>query len=179
MSRHSSPAFSVKVRAYGPEALSVSGFSGTESMSRLFDFRVDFFTRDGEPLAIAELVGQEARVTLSVRDDLRRFVHGQVHAVDSLGLKTGRQRYRAHVVPKPWRLTQRHRSRIFQSKSVPDILKAVLGEAGGVGGRTLVGAAVAPRLTPGTCWRWSPPRTTPSRASTSSPRWFIRACSRT
>ncbi|WP_426753477.1 type VI secretion system tip protein TssI/VgrG [Myxococcus sp. Y35] len=130
MSRRSAPAFSMKVGAYGAEVLSVSGLSGVEGMSRLFDFRVDFFTGDGEPLAAADLVGKDALVTLEVRDGLPRVVHGQVRAVESLGLKTGRQRYRAHVVPKLWRLTQVHRSRIFQDKSVPDILKAVLGEAG-------------------------------------------------
>ncbi|NMO15901.1 type VI secretion system tip protein TssI/VgrG, partial [Pyxidicoccus fallax] len=130
MSRHSSPAFSVKVGSYGPEALSVSGFSGIEGISRLFDFRVDFFTRDGAPLAVTDLVGQDARVTLSVRDGDPRYVHGQVRAVESLGMKTGRQRYRAHVVPRLWRLSQVHKSRIFQGQSVPDILKAVLGEGG-------------------------------------------------
>ena len=130
MSGQNLPAFTVRMGAYGPKALSVSKLSGTEGISRLFDFRVDFFTRNGEPLEVTDLVGKDARVTLSVRDGLSRFVHGQVHAIESLGLKTGRQRYRVHVVPKLWRLTQIHRSRIFQGKSVPDILKEVLGEAG-------------------------------------------------
>ncbi|HLA96241.1 MAG TPA: type VI secretion system tip protein TssI/VgrG [Pyrinomonadaceae bacterium] len=34
-------------------------------------------------------------------------------------------KYKALVVPKAWLLTQRHQSRIFQQKSVPDILKTV------------------------------------------------------
>ncbi|RKH28742.1 contractile injection system protein, VgrG/Pvc8 family [Corallococcus sicarius] len=122
MSRHSSPAFSWMVGAYGPEALSVLGLFETKSLSRPFDFRVDFFTRDGESLMVADLVGKDVLVTLSVRDGLSRFVHGQVRAIESLGLKTGCQRYRAHVAPKLWRLTQVHRSRICQGKSEPDIL---------------------------------------------------------
>ena len=68
MSRASSPAFAVQIGAHGPEALSVSGVSGIEGVSRLYDFRVDFFARDGEPLAVTDLVGQDALVTLSVRD---------------------------------------------------------------------------------------------------------------
>jgi type VI secretion system secreted protein VgrG len=130
MSRANSPAFSVQVGAFGPEALSVSGISGTEGVSRLYDFRVDFFTKDGEPLTVADLVGKDALLTLSVRDGSPRYVHGVVREVESPGLKTGRRRYRAHVVPKLWRLSQVHKSRIFQNKSVPDILKAVLGEGG-------------------------------------------------
>ncbi|MBZ4417859.1 contractile injection system protein, VgrG/Pvc8 family, partial [Myxococcus sp. RHSTA-1-4] len=130
MSRANSPAFSVQLGAHGPEALSVSGVSGTEGISRLYDFRVDFFTRDREPLSVADLLGKDALVTLSVRDGSPRYVHGHVRKVESLGLKTGRRRYRAHVVPRLWRLTQVHKNRIFQGKSVPDILKAVLGEGG-------------------------------------------------
>ncbi|MFP2907951.1 type VI secretion system tip protein TssI/VgrG [Pyxidicoccus sp. 3LFB2] len=144
MSRQNSPAFSVQVGAYGPEALGVSGVSGTEGVSRLYDFRVDFFTLDGEPLAVADLVGKDALVTLSVRDGDARYVHGQVREVESLGMKTGRRRYRAHVVPKLWRLSQVHKSRIFQNKSVPDILKAVLGE-GGVEVRLALSGSYAPR----------------------------------
>ncbi|MCP3141610.1 type VI secretion system Vgr family protein [Pyxidicoccus xibeiensis] len=130
MPRDDSPAFSVQIGAYGPEAVSVAGVSGTEAVSRLYDFRVDFFTVDGEPLKVADLVGQDALVTLSVRDSGPRYIHGWVREVESLGLKMGRRRYRAHVVPKVWRLTQVHRSRIFQGKSVPEILKTVLGESG-------------------------------------------------
>jgi type VI secretion system secreted protein VgrG len=144
MSRSGSPAFSVKVGAYGSDALSVSAVSGTEALSRLYDFRVDFFTKDGEPLTVADLVGKDALVTLAVRDGFSRFVHGQVRAVESLGMKTGRQRYRALVVPKLWRLTQVHRSRIFQGKSVPDILKAVLAE-GGVEVKLALSGSYAPR----------------------------------
>jgi len=125
-----SPAFTLRLGALGSELLAVSGFSGTEGLSRLFDFRVDFFVRDGEPLAVADLVGRDALLTIAVRAGSPRCVHGQVRGVEALGVKTGRRRYRAHVVPRPWRLSQVHRSRIFQGRSVPDIIKAVLGEGG-------------------------------------------------
>lgn len=126
----SAPAFSVQVGSLGADALSVSSISGTEALSHLFDFRVDFFAKDGEPIAASELLEQDALLTFSVRDGAPRYLHGWVREVESLGVKTGRRRYRAHVVPRLWRLTQHHRSRIFQQKSVPDILKAVLDEAG-------------------------------------------------
>ncbi|WP_164010478.1 type VI secretion system tip protein VgrG [Pyxidicoccus trucidator] len=144
MSRHSEPAFSVQLGAHGPDDLSVSGLSGTEGVSRLYDFRVDFFTKDGEPLVVADLIGKDALLTLSVREGDARYVHGQVREVESLGLKTGRRRYRAHVVPKLWRLSQVHKSRIFQNQSVPDILKAVLGE-GGVEVRLALSGSYSPR----------------------------------
>ncbi|NTX52484.1 type VI secretion system tip protein VgrG [Myxococcus sp. CA039A] len=144
MSRQSSPAFSLKVGPHGPDGLGVSGVSGSEGLSRLYDFRVDFFTVDAEPLEVAELVGQDALVTFSVRDFAARHVHGWVREVEALGMKTGRRRYRAHVVPRLWRLTQAHKSRIFQEKTVPDILKAVLKE-NGIEVRAALSAAYAPR----------------------------------
>ncbi|QSQ21322.1 type VI secretion system tip protein VgrG [Pyxidicoccus parkwayensis] len=129
MGRHSR-AFTLRIGTLGAESLTVSAFAGREAISQPFDFQVDFFTRDGEPLAVADLVGRDALLTLSVRDGGPRYVHGVVREVESPGVKTGRRRYRAHVVPKLWRLSQVHKSRIFQNKSVPDILKAVLGEGG-------------------------------------------------
>ncbi|WP_240360231.1 type VI secretion system tip protein VgrG [Pyxidicoccus caerfyrddinensis] len=124
------PAFTLRVGALGAERLALSGFAGREAISRLYDFRADFFTRDGEPLVVADLVGKDALVTVSVRDGGPRYVHGQVREVESLGMKTGRRRYRAHVVPKLWRLSQVHKSRIFQNNSVPEVLEAVLREGG-------------------------------------------------
>ena len=73
MSRHSEPAFSVQIGAHGPDDLSVSGVSGTEGVSRLYDFRVDFFTKDGEPLVMADLIGKDALVTLSVCEGSPRY----------------------------------------------------------------------------------------------------------
>jgi type VI secretion system secreted protein VgrG len=130
MSRQTSPAFSLKAGAYAAEALSVSALSGTEGLGRLFDFRVQFFPKDGEPLVSADIVGQDALLAVAVREGAVRHVHGWVRGLESLGMVNGRRRYRLLVVPKLWRQTQTVRSRIFQHKAVPDILKAVLKEAG-------------------------------------------------
>ena len=134
------PAFTVQVGSHGADALSVSSISGTEALSHLFDFRVDFFAKDGNPIATSELLEQDALLTLSIRDSAPRYVHGWVREVESLGMKTGRRRYRAHVVPRLWRLTQHHRSRIFQQKSVPEIVQQVLDEAGIAHGGSLDGS---------------------------------------
>jgi type VI secretion system secreted protein VgrG len=55
-----------------------------------------------------------------------RYVDG-ICAVFSQGERNDRfTKFSAEVVPKAWLLTQQSQSRIFQQKSVPDILKAVL-----------------------------------------------------
>ncbi|MBZ4423373.1 hypothetical protein K8638_43810, partial [Myxococcus sp. RHST-1-4] len=77
------PAFMLRLGSLAARTLVVYGLAGTESLSRLYDFRVDFFARDGEPLTVADLVGQDALLTVSVRDGSPRYVHGQVRGVES------------------------------------------------------------------------------------------------
>ncbi|MFY0523099.1 type VI secretion system Vgr family protein [Archangium gephyra] len=124
------PAFSLRIGSQEPEALVVSGFSGREGLSRLYEFQVDFHPLEDAPLESKELLGTEALLTVGLPDDKTRQVHGYVRAVDALGQHGGRWRYRAWVVPRAWWLTRVKRSRIFQGKTVPQIVKAVLEEGG-------------------------------------------------
>lgn len=123
-------AFTLRVAGLGPESVGVLGISGTEALGRLYEFQVDLFPREGEPLDLSALTGEEALLTVQVRGGRARYVHGLVRAAEQVGQVGGRWRYRVWVVPKVWRLTRVQRSRIFQKKSVPEILQAVLGEAG-------------------------------------------------
>ncbi|HYO54532.1 type VI secretion system Vgr family protein [Archangium sp.] len=125
------PAFSLRIGSQEPEALVVSGFSGREGLSSLYEFQVDFHPLEDAPLEAESLLGAEALLTVRLPEDKARQVHGRVRALGSLGMQGGRWRYRAWVVPKAWWLTQVRRSRIFQGKTVPRIVKAVL-EGGGV-----------------------------------------------
>ncbi|RKH20661.1 type VI secretion system tip protein VgrG [Corallococcus sp. CA047B] len=124
-----SPAFTLRVGALEADSLVVERLKGEEGLSRLFDFSVDFAPLAPESLDTAPLVGAEALLTVTQPGGTPRHVHGMVRTVESLGLRDGRWRYRARIVPALWRLTQVKRSRIFQGKSVPDILKDVLTSA--------------------------------------------------
>ncbi|MCY1077878.1 type VI secretion system Vgr family protein [Archangium lansingense] len=124
------PAFTLRIGSQEPEALVVSGFSGREALSRLYEFQVDFHPLEDVPLESEELLGSEALLTVRLPEDKTRWVHGRVRALDSLGKHGGRWRYRAWVVPGAWWLSQVKRSRIFQAQAVPQIIKAVLEEGG-------------------------------------------------
>ncbi len=79
-----------------------------------------------DPLA---LLGQPA--TLTIERHTRRDVHGVIRRVERGG-SGGSDRtigVRVHLVPALWTLSQGKNSRIFQEKTVPEILKEVL-EAG-------------------------------------------------
>lgn len=130
MSQPRAPAFSFKVGSHEAESLSVSHISGREGLSRLYEFQVGFHPLEDEPLEAQELLGAEALLTVLLPEGKTRHVHGWVRAVDTLGQQGGRWRYHAWVVPKAWWLTRVKRSRIFQGKTVPQIVKAVLEEGG-------------------------------------------------
>ncbi len=124
------PAFSLRVGPFESGELTVDSFTGTEELSRLYEFQIDFHPKADETLEAADLLGVEALLTIEVPGGSPRLLHGKVRSVHALGLRGGRWRYRLWVVPQLWWLTRVHKSRIFQEKTVPDIVKAVLGEAG-------------------------------------------------
>ncbi len=124
------PAFSLRVGPFAPDELTISRFEGTERLSQLYEFQIDFHPRSEQPLDGAELLGAEALLMVTVPGGAPRLVHGKVRSVKVLGFREGRWQYRLHVVPMLWWLTRVQRSRIFQGKTVPDILTQVLQEAG-------------------------------------------------
>jgi type VI secretion system secreted protein VgrG len=124
------PAFSLRVGPFGVDELAVDGFAGLERLSQLYDFQVDFHPMGEDPLEAADLLGAEALLSITVPGGSPRYLHGRVYSVNARGRNGGRWRYRIRVAPALWWLTRTQKSRIFQDQSVPDILEAVLGEAG-------------------------------------------------
>jgi len=108
--------------------LRVARFSGQEGVSELFQFDVTVLSEDAG-IAFADAVGQKAKLTLQGEGE-PRFVHGTVARFEQGEAGKKLTHYRVTVVPKVWRLLHRHDCRIFQEKSAPDIVKAVLEGAG-------------------------------------------------
>jgi type VI secretion system secreted protein VgrG len=112
----------------GPDALLLTSFSGTEAISQLYSFHLEMLAPNSRVIPFDQLVGQAFTVTLALpgRQD-RHFSGicsrlGEGHRGDSTTM------YEAEVVPAFWLLTRRLQSRIFQNKSVPDVLRDVLGD---------------------------------------------------
>ena len=115
----------------GEESLLVTAFRGGEQLSRLFSFELDLIAHNSTVIDFSKLVGNEIslRVATPGQDGATdwRYVCG-ICACFSQGNRNEEfTSYSAEVVPKVWLLTRRAQSRIFQQKSVPDILKEVLG----------------------------------------------------
>ena len=120
----------LKAGSYAESDLSVRRVSGREALSEPFAFDVDFFPLDDAPLDLAALGGADALLTLRRPDGVARHVHGIVWSVELTGVEQHAPRYRARIVPRLARLGLVRRSRVFQAKSVPEIVKQVLDDAG-------------------------------------------------
>jgi type VI secretion system secreted protein VgrG len=137
-------AFGLQVAGHGPEESVVTQLAGLEGLSRPFEFNLEFYTHDEAPLALAELLGTPATLTFQHAGEPVRYVNGQVHRAQALGPQGGRLRYRLRVVPALERLKHVRRSRIFQHKAVPDIVRQVLKE-GQVEHRFVLSGRYTPR----------------------------------
>ena len=115
----------------GKDVLLLAGLSGTEGLSRLFNFELTLFSENNN-ISFESIVGQNVTVSMVLAADSVRYINGIVSyfsqkagaGEDNPELAT----YHATVVPKLWLLGRTTDSRIFQNKSVPDIIEKILTE---------------------------------------------------
>lgn len=112
----------------------VVGFRGHEAISRLY--RVELFLQVPEAEAVAldprALLGRRASLLLnSVTHGVRRAVHGVWSSVSLLrAVHGGDALYRCVLSPKLWRLSLTRRSRVFVGKTLLEIARSMLLDAG-------------------------------------------------
>jgi type VI secretion system secreted protein VgrG len=113
------------------EQLKFRSMRGQEGLSQLFEFEVDMVSTSFS-LDLKQLLGTS--LTLELADEgAPRFLNGTVVRFELVGRanETGRHYiYRALVQPWLWYLTRTTDCRIFQNKSVPEVLDEVLGKYG-------------------------------------------------
>ena len=114
----------------GDDILLLQHFAGTEALSKPFEYQLDLLS-ESFAIDFNSIVGQKVCVTLDVGEDAYRYFNGHV----SRFVQTGRfaekyARYRAVVVPWLWFLTRTANCRVFQGKTVPDIVKSIFGDHG-------------------------------------------------
>jgi len=110
----------------GKDVLLLQGFSGQEAISSLFHFHLDLLAENQTSVAFDKLLGQKVTVELMLPNEETRYFSGIISSLSQGGRDQTFTRYRAEMVPQFWLLTRRAQSRIFQTMTVPDILKKVL-----------------------------------------------------
>src|SRR5882757_7765403 len=113
----------------GPDQLLIKDATVREELGRLSMMDLDLLSPD-ENLALDDLLGRGFSLELVLDGDKSRFFHGIVAECSQTGRLGRYARYSARVVPWLWLLTRTSDCRIFQQKSVPDIIKAVFREHG-------------------------------------------------
>jgi type VI secretion system secreted protein VgrG len=115
--------------ALAPDQLLVKDATVREHLGRMSAIDIDLVSPN-ESVALDDLLGRGMSIELAVDNDQPRFFHGLVAECSQTGRLGRYARYSARVVPWLWLLTRTSDCRIFQQKSIPDILKSVFREHG-------------------------------------------------
>lgn len=116
--------------ALGKDYFLLTGFSGQEAVSQLFEFDLELLS-DDVAADKALKVGDNLTFSIAPQGGKRSFFNGFVSQFFAAEPVAGYGRsYRARVVPWLWFLTRAANSRIFQNKNVIDIVKQVFADHG-------------------------------------------------
>jgi len=123
----------------GHEARFLLGISGIQSETLVIDLTVHERTSAPFHCSISlacedeikfdDVVGKEALVTIQ-GDDEERYLHGIVSEFQQAGGKGRFHIYRARIIPSLWLLSLEQDCRIFQNKTVQDIVTQILKDGG-------------------------------------------------
>src|SRR5262245_2708158 len=113
----------------GEDVLVLTAVSGSEHVNGLFEFHLEAFS-ERDNIDPKQLLGKKISFSVSSLHKTRWFNGVCSRLMQVGGTARDLRNYRLEVVPEHWLLTQRHDCRIFQNKSVPDIIKEVLSDAG-------------------------------------------------
>ena len=115
------------------ENLLFVGMTTEERLGRMYAYWVQFESRDAE-IDLTALLGSSMTVTIDTQDGYQRHFNGIACEAAQTGVETVDgliyARYSVCLVPTPWLLGSMVDCRIFTDMTVPDIVKAVLQDAG-------------------------------------------------
>jgi len=114
----------------GEDVLLLTAFEGHEELSRLFSYQLEMIS-DDNAIEATDIVGKNVTFSIEMADDTPRYFNGFVSRfVAGDEDDQGRRNYRAEVIPWLWFLTRTTDCRIFQNKTVPEIIEQIFGDLG-------------------------------------------------
>lgn len=109
----------------GPDVLAAEALEGREAISELFEFRLKLIAEKQQRVAFNRILGHPVTIQVTGGEGPSRVINGLVVRFRQLASDETFSHFEAVVAPKVWLLTQSRDCRIFQQKTVPDILKEV------------------------------------------------------
>ena len=117
-----------------PDDLKFRSLAGREELGRLPEFRVELLrSYKLEPVKADALLGKGAGVTIMLDNQQERHLHGIVTEFERCGVSGRNDIYRLVLRPWLWQLTLGADCRIFQDKTVIQILDIIFAEYGSAG----------------------------------------------
>ena len=103
---------------------------GSDELGRLFEFRIEALA-DSHSLSLKDMLGKAVTVRIEQQDQSTRYLNGIVARASLAGRRAERY-YGYELVVRPWLwlATRRSDCRIFQNKTVPEIVQEVLSTYG-------------------------------------------------
>ncbi len=113
----------------GKDVLLVESLEGTEGISQLFRFQLMLISEKRD-IPLNALVGQNVTVAIELSGRKTRYLNGFVSRFAQGDVDSRVSHYYAEVVPWLWFLTRTTDCRIFQRKSVPEIIQQIFRDLG-------------------------------------------------
>jgi type VI secretion system secreted protein VgrG len=120
----------VKLTTVLGDRLRFRRLSGEEALSRPFRLELELAS-DDEAIGLDDVLGTAMAVELPVTGGSSRWFHGLVSRFAFAGVESGEARYRAALRPWLWFLSRTSDCRIFQEKSVPEIVRTIFAKHAG------------------------------------------------
>ena len=115
----------------GKDVLLIESLDGAEGISRLFDYQVELLADKGATIDPKSMIGAKVAVAINLNDKQgSRWINGIVASFEQGPGDSDFNTYKARIVPSMWQLTLSSNCRIYQSKTVLDIVKSVVAEYG-------------------------------------------------
>ncbi|HEX7242425.1 MAG TPA: type VI secretion system tip protein TssI/VgrG [Longimicrobiaceae bacterium] len=128
----------------GKDKLVLRTFHGEERLSDLFRYTLELEAEDAS-LAFDDVVGKHVTVSLALADGSKRMFDGVVARFVQAGTRLRSTTYYAELRPWLWMLTLTADCRIFQNKTVPEIVTQVFSDLGFSDHRSALTATYAKR----------------------------------
>ena len=112
---------------FGTDELVLDAMEATEGISEMFKLTLSMRSLSSD-LDAAKIIGNAVTVTMEIPDGPQRYFNGITTRFIQSGGEDGLANYSAEVVPKLWLLTLSSDRAIYQTKTIPEIIKAVLGD---------------------------------------------------
>jgi type VI secretion system secreted protein VgrG len=108
----------------GDDVLLLEKLEGEELVSRPFEFRLEMLS-ENDSISAKALIRKPVHVEIDLADGSHRYIHARVSHFIQRGRRQVFTAYTAIVRPWLWFLSLVQDCRIFQNKSVPDIVEQV------------------------------------------------------